>query len=169
MRPIRDLTGMDFGRLAVIGRAETKQPGNGSLRWVCFCECGTKIEVVSYSLLTGRSTSCGCYRKERVSLSRYVHGQSHSALYPLWIDITGKCYISRHPSYNSFGGKGIDVWGPWRNPAKFTADIQNIVGFDKRILTVGSFNVGKTLIRIDETGDFEPTNVKWSVPVSQTL
>ena len=40
MRQLIDLTGMKFGRLTVIERAENAK--NGNLRWLCKCECGNE-------------------------------------------------------------------------------------------------------------------------------
>lgn len=62
----RDLTGQRFGRWVVLGRSDDKVYGNRKSRmYSCICDCGTVRDVSENSLLTGKSTSCGCYRKEQ--------------------------------------------------------------------------------------------------------
>ena len=61
-----DLTGKKFGRLTVLGLAEKK----GKKRmWRCICSCPLKKEIIvsGSNLVTGHTTSCGCYMKERTS------------------------------------------------------------------------------------------------------
>ena len=55
-----DLTGSKFGKLTVIER-------NGRIgtyvMWKCQCDCGNIVNVRSSHLLSGHTTSCGCYKK----------------------------------------------------------------------------------------------------------
>lgn len=61
---IKDLTGMKFGKWAVIKLSDTQFVGK-SMYWDCICECGTIRSVSSDSLVRGKSTSCGCtYRHD---------------------------------------------------------------------------------------------------------
>lgn len=57
-----DLTGLKFGKLTVIKRAESKQKpsGNKETRWLCKCECGSTKIVNAYNLASGKTKSCGC-------------------------------------------------------------------------------------------------------------
>lgn len=58
MKYPRDLTGMRFGRLVAIERAEnTKQ---GRAQWKCKCDCGNEKVIRRSSLLDGDTQSCGC-------------------------------------------------------------------------------------------------------------
>jgi hypothetical protein len=64
-RSTNDLTGLKFGKLTVVGlygRSKNKQ-----LLWDCICDCGNKTIVLGRNISTGRTTSCGCYRKEKNS------------------------------------------------------------------------------------------------------
>lgn len=58
----QDLTGRQFGRWTVIERVD--EPG--AAKWKCRCSCGTERVVAARNLISGASTSCGCYTKERV-------------------------------------------------------------------------------------------------------
>lgn len=62
-----DLTGQRFGRLTVEFRAQTYESpcGTKTPLWSCRCDCGTSCLVQSRNLITGRTRSCGCLRRER--------------------------------------------------------------------------------------------------------
>lgn len=67
-----DLTGKTFNRLTVIEQAEDYITPKGIhyARWKCQCKCGNIINVVTGDLKKHNSTtSCGCWRKERISSS----------------------------------------------------------------------------------------------------
>lgn len=65
----RDLTGMVFGKLLVIGRApDRKTPGGGvSKRWRCKCSCGNEYIATTYGLVHGITKSCGCDKGEHIA------------------------------------------------------------------------------------------------------
>lgn len=63
-----DLTGMTFGHLTVIRRADTDYVCmcNGKpkheWKWLCECDCEAhnRVEIIQHNLLNGHCTSCGC-------------------------------------------------------------------------------------------------------------
>lgn len=57
-----DLTGKRFGRLTVIYREENSKSGNSM--WKCKCDCGNETVVPACRLRSGKTKSCGCFRKE---------------------------------------------------------------------------------------------------------
>lgn len=59
-----DHTGEKFGEWEVL-RIHPTIPGE-STRWVCECSCGTVRNVLTSSLVSGVSTSCGCVRMEKL-------------------------------------------------------------------------------------------------------
>ena len=59
-----DLTGLKFGRLTVLAkRGPTSGPG--VYFWLCRCQCGVEKEVSSAPLKSGKTTSCGCFQREK--------------------------------------------------------------------------------------------------------
>ena len=61
MPKMQNLTGMRFGRLLVVSQAEH----NGKhIQWNTQCDCGNTKVIPTTNLVRGRSTSCGCLRKE---------------------------------------------------------------------------------------------------------
>lgn len=53
----KDITGQKFGKLTAIEKVENKW---GKLHWRCLCDCGNEIVVASNSLVSHKTTSCGC-------------------------------------------------------------------------------------------------------------
>lgn len=63
-----DLTGKKFGKLTAI-----KQVGKDKHNfyiWECKCECGNVINVISISLTSGNTKSCGCMLKVNLEVQR---------------------------------------------------------------------------------------------------
>ena len=62
-----DLTGQQFGRLIVLKDSGLRQGGH--VVWECQCNCDkhTIVNVVSNSLISGDTKSCGCYKHEVLS------------------------------------------------------------------------------------------------------
>ena len=68
MSKLVDLTGQRYGRLTVIKRAGTYTPADGfgkAATWLCRCDCGSEVVVLSRNLRSGNTQSCGCYCSER--------------------------------------------------------------------------------------------------------
>ena len=61
MGKFKDLTGMKFNRLTVIKRVENK---GKYVCWLCKCDCGNEVRVVTADLKRGNTKSCGCLQKE---------------------------------------------------------------------------------------------------------
>lgn len=60
---IKDMTGMIFERLTVIGLDHVDNHGNAY--WKCKCKCGNEKIVQRWNLLSGNVRSCGCLNKEQ--------------------------------------------------------------------------------------------------------
>lgn len=73
MPQLKNLIGQKFGRLLVLERDLSKK---GTF-WRCQCDCGNIISIRGDSLSTGKTTSCGCYRKEqaRKATGKKLKGQ----------------------------------------------------------------------------------------------
>lgn len=57
-----NISGQKFNRLSVIGFSHRNS--NSIAFWDCECECGVRIVAVGWSVVNGRTKSCGCLRKE---------------------------------------------------------------------------------------------------------
>lgn len=66
-RPLIDLTGKKFGYLTVLELDKTRK--SNVKYWKCQCECGTIKSVQGGHLKDGTSTSCGCRKADKISIS----------------------------------------------------------------------------------------------------
>lgn len=57
--------GMKFGRLTLVERIKI----DGRYMWKCRCSCGNEKYICGSDLRSGKTKSCGCYQKERASIS----------------------------------------------------------------------------------------------------
>lgn len=60
-----DLTNQKFGKLTAIKQGPSVK-GRGTA-WICSCECGNEITVLTNSLRSGNTKSCGCLHKQTIS------------------------------------------------------------------------------------------------------
>lgn len=58
----KNLTGLKFGLLEVIGISEVSR--NGHYRYNVKCDCGDEKTVLGTHLLSGATKSCGCLRRQ---------------------------------------------------------------------------------------------------------
>lgn len=65
---IKDLTGQKFHRLTVL--YPTKDQVGKGMYWHCKCECGAEIDVISSSLMSGNTKSCGCLKREKANFNK---------------------------------------------------------------------------------------------------
>lgn len=149
-----DMRGQTFHRLTVIDRDE-------SGRWVCQCECGNTNLVQRYNLVSGKTKSCGCWKRERST----THGMSDTPIYGIWGRMIQRCYNPNLPHYARYGGRGIKVCEQWHVFERFLRDVgeppPNPADWDGR-------KAYWSIDRIDVDGDYEPGNVRWATPSEQT-
>lgn len=71
MAVVKNLAGQRFGRLTVLDNfIEIKNTkGKTERKWLCRCDCGTERYFLERGFLYGRTTSCGCFRIERLQES----------------------------------------------------------------------------------------------------
>jgi hypothetical protein len=79
MNPIKNEIGNKYGKLTVIKQGTTTK--NGTIKWLCSCECGNETEVIGYSLRSGITTSCGCNRGRKEEFEgSHVYKRSYGIL-----------------------------------------------------------------------------------------
>src|SRR5215204_2419197 len=92
------IVGRRFGRLTVVCEAARM---HRKRRWICVCSCGAQTTAYQWSLLAGRSRSCGCLKSEELRLKSAElnerrgnenHGMHGSAEYKCWLLMKNRCY-----------------------------------------------------------------------------
>ena len=152
----RDWSGVVQGKLTVLNEAGTDKHGN--ILWDCLCACGTRCIKPNRALAGGVkscSTACGVSDSNK---ARIKHGGWRTKEYMLWQGIKQRCYNPNSTAYASYGGRGVTMHPTW------------VDSFEQFLSDVGTAPDGKrvSLDRIDNEGNYEPTNVRWATPKQQS-
>ena len=147
-----DLAGQMFDRLTVM--QESGKDTRGETLWMCKCECGNIVNVLSSNLRTGHTKSCGCRRSDK-GVGNYKHGMYGTSIYEVWSAMIQRCTNEGHAYYYRYGGRGIKVCVRWLKFENFYKDM-------------GDKPDGFTLERINNNGDYCKDNCKWVTVKEQT-
>ena len=156
--PPIDVSGKRFGRLTVIKQVSQKNKRRGAF-FLCHCDCGKEKIIYGYSLRKNITRSCGCLHKEVAANINIKHGMNRRGMatpeYKSWFHMRQRCKNPNHKGFKNYGGKGISVCNRWDNFSNFLSDM-------------GTKPTPKhTIDRVDNNGNYEPKNCKWSTNKEQ--
>ena len=115
------------------------------------CDCGTSKSVYLNDMRSGKTTSCGCYMKQRIAETHTIHNLSGTCEYRAWWDMIARCTDEGHKHYSRYGGRGIKVYEKWMGSFEiFLKD----VGFRP--------NDSECIDRVDNEQGYYPGNVRWT-------
>lgn len=77
-------------------------------------------------------------------------------LYSIWSHMKERCYNKNHSAYARYGGRGIVVCQEWHDYTNF-----------KKWALLNGYTESLTLDRINNDGNYEPSNCKWATQKEQ--
>lgn len=136
--------GRRVGRLVLVRKIDTRH-------WLCMCDCGTAKEVDSGDF--AKTHSCGCLRRELMVGNRQgvTHGGRKEQLYGVWKSMRERCFSPNHPGFHCWGGRGITVCEEWADSYSSFREWASHNGYGP----------GLQIDRIDNDGNYEPTNCRF--------
>lgn len=147
----QDLIGQQFERWVVVSTADKDKSGNP--RWLCRCDCGVEKIVAGGDLKRGRSRSCGCLSRQLVAERSTTHGGHKTLAYRSYQSAKDRCTNPNNPKYEHYGKRVI---------------LFSFENFEKFLAHVGPRASKKySLDRINNEGNYEPGNVRWTTHQSQ--
>ena len=144
-----DLIGQRFGRLTALYPTEKRK--NRKVVWHCSCDCGSTLDVVSTSLSSNHTNSCGCYLKERIT----VHNMWGTPTYTSWDRMIQRCTNSKDMNYHHYGGRSISVCGRW------------LESFENFHEDMGERPSETSLDRVDVNKGYSVENCRWASHTTQ--
>lgn len=158
-------SGDRFGALVVVGYAGTNR--HKQRTYQVDCDCGGESTVVASKLASGYTQSCGCLHRRMVKklgwanvthgLTRKLNGYKRNPTYGSWQSMRHRCLDSKDSGYSNYGGRGITICARWNGSD----------GFLNFLADMGERPEGLSLDRIDNNGNYEPGNCRWSTPKEQ--
>lgn len=137
--------GLRFGMLTTVENL-------GGRKWLVRCDCGNT--KTAHATNIPRMSDCGCIDKPGNNTS---HGMTGSPEYRAWHNAKTRCFRKKSEKYPAYGGRGITMCDRWKN------------NFNRFFQDMGPCPKGYQLDRIDNDGNYEPSNCRWASVKTQSL
>ena len=147
-----DLAGQRFGSMVVLYYAPEASEHHGRTYWRIQCDCGKEMDKQWKAIRDG--VRCG-------ACTPIVHGHSRragntSSEYRAWRSMKDRCTNPKDTDFHHYGGRGITVCERW---------ISSFVDFYSDMGPKPTSD--HSIDRINNNGNYEPGNCKWSTWIEQ--
>lgn len=162
---INDIIGKTYNEWEVLEYDEFRIVGKDGKKirrrhfYMCRCSCGEMRSVQRANLINSKSKSCGHKHRETFVESIFKHGLSRDRLFRIYNEMKRRCTNENAKDYINYGGRGILICNEWLN------------SFDsfKEWSIANGYNNKLSIDRINNDGNYEPSNCRWTTSKEQAL
>ena len=152
-----DLVGETLNKLRVVEFTGYSHPKRGKV-YRCECVCGNTVDVPTAYIRKKSTYSCGCVKRPRKDkgVKRAQVKRNGTRLYRIWKNMRRRCNNPNSDYYKNYGGRGIKVCTEWDNYLVF-----------KEWAISNGYSDGLSIDRINNDGNYEPSNCRWATRKQQ--
>lgn len=159
-RKLKIGVGEVFGEWVVLGAsANPKYPNAQYLE--CACSCGNIRSVGASALSRGKTTHCGCTRRQAHKDRVTIHGMYETPTYNSFTAMNNRCNRSSHREYHRYGGNGVMICDRWNLKAGGS--------FLNFLEDMGERPVGHTLNRVNGAKIYAKDTCEWATAGEQSF